>query len=114
MTALHTPTPWSLLDAAFEDEILILSDETRVASIPVWNDDDDTSTLCDQSHANADFIVRACNAHDAFAATLRLALRALNTAPRFRVEATDSYKIASAIEQALRDAGLSPYPEAQP
>lgn len=108
----QTPTPWAIRNSDFEDELLILSDETCVASVPIW-DDDDTDTFRDQSFANAGFIVRACNAHDTLVATLRLTLRALN-APRFRVETTDSTKIASAIEAALRDAETSPYPEASP
>lgn len=113
MTALHTPTPWAVRNSAFEDEMLILCDETCVASVPIWDDDDDTTTLSDQSYANAAFIVRACNTHETLLATLRLALRGLNAAPRFRVEETDSYTIAAAIEAALRDAGASPYLGAQ-
>jgi len=42
-------------------------------------------------------------AHDP-AAILKLALEALNTAPRFRVGDTDSYKIASRIDAALKAA----------
>jgi hypothetical protein len=34
-------------------------------------------------------------------AALRLAQRALNTAPRFRVGETDSYKIASIVDAAI-------------
>lgn len=114
MTAAHTPTPWMVRNNSIEDELLILSDETCVASVPNWDDDDGTDTFRVQSYANADFIVRACNAHETFAATLRQALRALNMAPRFRVEDTDSYKIALAIETALRDAGVPPYSGRQP
>ncbi len=114
MTAKPTPTPWALRTSDFEDELLVLSDETCVASVPVWDDDDDTDDLRDQSHANAAFIVRACNAHDRLVATLHLALRALNAAPRFRVETTDSYTISSAIEAALREAGPAPDAGRQP
>jgi hypothetical protein len=34
---------------------------------------------------------------------LRLAQRALNTAPRFRVGDTDSYKIAAIVDEAIRE-----------
>jgi hypothetical protein len=40
---------------------------------------------------------------------LRLALDALNMAPRFRVRHTDSYRIASAIKAALSQAEANPY-----
>ena len=108
MTVPHTPTPWSIEVSSSEDELLVFSDESCVASVPVWHDDDDEDTLRDQSYANAAFIVRACNTHGDFVAALKLALEALNTAPRFRVNDTDSYKIASAIEAALKKAEVRP------
>lgn len=40
---------------------------------------------------------------------LRLALFALNIAPRFKTGLTDSYRIAAQIERALFDVGESPY-----
>ena len=40
---------------------------------------------------------------------LKLALFALNTAPRFRTGLTDSYRIAAQLERALCDANESPY-----
>ncbi|HXM33719.1 MAG TPA: hypothetical protein VN920_00895 [Pyrinomonadaceae bacterium] len=40
---------------------------------------------------------------------LRLALFALNIAPRFKAGLTDSYRIAAQIEQALSNVGESPY-----
>ncbi len=109
MKPAHTPTPWRMEPSSFDDELLILCDETCVAAIPVWEDDDNTDTLRAQSHANAAFIVRACNAHDGLATALKLALDALNAAPRFRVNDTDSYRIASHIEGALRLAEVNPY-----
>jgi hypothetical protein len=50
---------------------------------------------------NAAFIIRACNSHAALLDALEQALRALNAAPRFRFEDTDSYKIAATIERAI-------------
>ncbi len=41
--------------------------------------------------------------------TLKLALWALNAAPRFRVDDTDSYAIAGRIEEMLRKNGHNPY-----
>ena len=109
MTVSHTPTPWSIEVSSSEDELLVFSDESCVASVPIWHDEDDVDTLHDQSYANAAFIVRACNAHRDLVASLTLALEALNTARRFRVNDTDSYAIASAIEAALKAAGVDPY-----
>jgi hypothetical protein len=48
--------------------------------------------------------VRACDSHRVLIDTLDLALRALNTAPRFRVGDIDSYKIAARIEAVLSEA----------
>ncbi len=98
----HTPTPWTIEISSSEDELLIFSAENCVASVPIWHDGDDDDTLRDLSHANAAFIVRACNAHDNLVTTLKLALEALNTARRFRVGDTDSYRIASRIDAALK------------
>jgi hypothetical protein len=105
----HTPTPWSACTSELvPDEILVLADETCVASVPIWNDEDDDD-FADESRANADFIIRACNAHDDFVGLLRLALRAFNTKRCFRVADTNSYKIAAAIESVFQAASISPY-----
>jgi hypothetical protein len=49
-------------------------------------------------------IKRGVEDHRALVEALKLALRALNTAPRFRVGDTDSYKIAARIEAVLSEA----------
>jgi hypothetical protein len=46
----------------------------------------------------------------ALLAALRLAQRALNTAPRFRVGDTDSYKIAAQVDQAITSASTRRQP----
>jgi hypothetical protein len=101
---VNTPTPYSLKLSDFDNEILILSDETCVASVPIWNNEDKGDGLREQSIANAHFILRACNAYDNLTGTLKLALLALNTAPRFRVGETHSYAIATRIENVLSSA----------
>jgi hypothetical protein len=58
----------------------------------------------------AAWMVRSADHHRALIDACRLALLALNTAPRFRVGDTDSYAIASRIEGAIRNAGEKPYP----
>ena len=104
MTQAHSPTPYHIKASISDKELLILCDETCVASVPLWEDDNHSGFFKAQSYANARFIVRACNAHDVFVATLKLALAALNTAPLFRTGDTDSYAVASAIEIALKTA----------
>ena len=54
----------------------------------------------DQEQANARLITAAPAMLDA----LRLAQRALNAAPRFRVGDTDSYKIAAQVDAAIKAA----------
>ena len=104
MTAPHTPTPWRVDPV---DGDLIIADIDGGIVAEVWGGDGERSA--EAVEANAAFIVRACNAHDGFVAALKLALDALNTAPRFRVGDKDSYKIASAIHAALRQAGVNPH-----
>lgn len=108
MKSAHSPLPWGMKPSSFDDELLILCDETCIATVPVW-EDDDSDALRTEAHANAAFIVRACNAHDELVVALKLALDALNTAPRFRAGGTDSYQIASRIEAALKLAEINPY-----
>jgi hypothetical protein len=54
--------------------------------------------------AKAELITRACNTHYIMLDALTLAQRALNTAPRFHVGDTNSYAIASKIDQAITEA----------
>ncbi len=100
----HTPAPYRLKSSSFDNEMLILSDETCVASVPLWQNEDEGDTLREQSIANAHFIARACNAYGNLTSSLKLALLALNTAPRFRVGETHSYAIATRIENVLSSA----------
>jgi hypothetical protein len=111
MTTPHTPTPWYTNDygliygepAEDQDEAPFVADVIADRECAAFG------IMPDTERANIAFIVRACNAHDEFIAALKLALQALNTAPRYRVDDTDSYRIASAIEAALRQAGVNPY-----
>mgnify|MGYP000117791211 CR=1 FL=1 len=63
--------------------------------------------MTDAEREHAEFICRAANTHTQLIAAVKLALLALNTAPRFRVRGTDSYAIASALDDALSEGGAS-------
>ncbi len=111
MTGLHTPTPWYA-----DDNGLIYGEPAKdqteapfVADVIADRECAAFGIMSDTERGNIAFIVRACNAHDEFIGGLKLALQALNTAPRFSVNGTDSYKIASAIEAILRRAEVNPY-----
>jgi len=111
MSQLRTPTEWTHNGSGLifgqcsgdDDEAPfvadVIADRERAAF----------GILTDAEHANAAFIVRACNAHDGLVTALKQALEALNTAPRFRVNDADSYRIASHIEAALKLAEVNPY-----
>ncbi len=111
MTTPHTPTPWYADDngliygeaANDQDEAPFIADVIASRECAAFG------IMSDTERANVAFIVRACNAHDEFIGGLKLALQALNTAPRFRVGHDDSYGIASAIEAILRRAEVNPY-----
>jgi hypothetical protein len=103
MTTPHTPTPW-LVDSC-DDDLIFAKNGLHIATVGNQHQEQAAEEIA----ANARFIVRACNAHDEFIGGLKLALQALNTAPRFSVNGTDSYKIASAIEAILHRAEVNPY-----
>ncbi len=111
MTAPHTPTPWYECDngliygATAEDQ----DEAPFIADVICDRERAAFGIMSDTERANIAFIVRACNAHGDLVAALKLALQALNASPRFRVSGSDSYKIASAIEAALKQAEVNPY-----
>ena len=102
----HTPTPWYDNDngliygtpADDQDEAPFVADVIADAELKAFG------IMSDTERANIAFIVQACNTHHELVATLKLALEALNTAPRFRTAETDSYKIASRIDAAIKAA----------
>lgn len=75
MSVRHTPTPWLIDDDVFdEDEIEITSQDLldnsmgAIAAIQVGTFNDDVEA---RKRADAEFIVRAVNAHDDLVAALR-------------------------------------------
>ncbi len=65
MTTQHTPTPWTLMDAALRAK-LVDEDGEFISHLSSSRYHDDRSDPIAQ--ANARFIVTACNAHDALTA----------------------------------------------
>ena len=63
MNTAHTATPWAIRDM----HIVLESDKYRVVATVA----NPTKELRTESIANAEFIVRACNSHDALVAALQ-------------------------------------------
>lgn len=102
--ARHTPGPW-----LYEYNPYTSQDGREIPAFDIRADEKLFSTNEDlppeTQEANARLIAAAPEMLEA----LQLALRALNTAPRFRVGDTNSYAIASRIEAVLRARGINPY-----
>ncbi|MEQ1615993.1 MAG: hypothetical protein ABL904_24810 [Hyphomicrobiaceae bacterium] len=97
MSRHHSPTPWHRFENC--EGLSIVDDDNGHVAYCDWNIENEGEE--DPAAANAAFIVSACNAHANLVSRLRLALRALNATPRFRVDHTDSAAIASEIERVL-------------
>lgn len=93
----HTPGPWQQ-----EWQFIVAPDpdgihpDIYIAEI-AEEDGEDRIASPEQQAANGRLITAAPE----LLAALRLAQRALNTAPRFRVGDIDSYQIASIVDQAV-------------
>jgi len=55
----YTPGPYTVRPSQFDNELLILADETCIAAVPIWENDDEGDTLAEQSRANAALLVAA-------------------------------------------------------
>ena len=99
----HSPLPWCIDDNGLIYGQSVGDDDEAPCIADVIADRDlaGFGIMSAEERANAAFIVTACNHHETLLATLRKALLALNTAPRFRVRSTDSYAIASEIDAVL-------------
>jgi hypothetical protein len=98
MTIIHTPSPWHYeVSENCPDVWEITADfcESPLAEVPRWQDEGGNDSP--EAEANVTLIAAAPE----LLAALRLAQRALNTAVRFRVGETDSYKIASTVDAAI-------------
>jgi len=102
----HTPGPW-YLDPEPDDSHYQISDGAEgIARVEVWDGDEDPEVM-GVAMANARLIAAAPDLLEA----LRLAQRALNTAPRFQVGDSDSYRIASTVDRAITQATAACPPE---
>jgi len=96
-TIEHTPGPWQ------QDWQFIVAPDPDGVHPDIYlaeiaeEDSEGRVASPEQQEANARLIVAA----PAMLEALRLAQRAFNTAPRFRVGATDSYKIAAIVDEAI-------------
>lgn len=102
----HTPGPWAAKrPLPHTANVEICAGDTLIAFATCEQWGYGALASPQETQANARLIGAAPEMLDA----LRLALRALNTAPRFRVHETDSYAIARKIETVLRKHGIDPY-----
>jgi hypothetical protein len=98
ITAKHSPAPWSYrVSENCPDVWEIIADfcESPIAEVPRWQDEDGSDS--EEAEANAAIMTAAPVLLEA----LLLAQGALNTAPRFRVGDTDSYRIAATVDKAI-------------
>jgi hypothetical protein len=102
-TAKHSPAPWS-----YEYNPYTVhrdgADDSELAAFEICDAEQDRifdtneDMPCELQEANACLAAAAPVMLEA----LLLAQRALNTAPRFRVGDTDSYKIAAQVDEAIK------------
>lgn len=105
MTDQHSPAPWTF---AYNPYTLQRGD-AEAAELPAFEVFDAEQTKIFDTNEDIPSEIQEANARLATAApvmleALRLAQRALNTAPRFRIGDTDSYKIAARVDQAITEA----------
>jgi hypothetical protein len=55
----YTPGPYTVRPSQFDNELLILADETCIAAVPLWENDGEEDTLAEQSRANAALLAAA-------------------------------------------------------
>jgi hypothetical protein len=104
-TLTHTPGPWDCdLDYIVAPDPNGRHPDIYIAEI-AHSDEEGRIASDDQQIANRRLITAAPEMLQA----LLLAQRALNTAPRFRVGDTDSYKIAVIVDDAVRTATILDY-----
>lgn len=113
----HSPAPWGYEYSPYTVRVAGDGDPDHAGTeIPafevfdaegnkVFDTDEDTPSVLQE--ANARLGAAAPN----LLAALLLARQALNTAPRFRVGDTDSYKIAAIVDKAIAEARQGHAPE---
>jgi hypothetical protein len=103
-TLTYTPGPWD----CDLDYIVAPDPNGRHADIYIAeiadSDEEGRVASVEQQYANRQLITAAPEMLEA----LLLAQAALNTAPRFRVGDTDSYRIASIVDHAIANATTAP------
>ena len=104
--ATYTPGPWdcdgrTIMYAAPDDADAITMIEVRAN---VTEDGWDTVAFIEAIWPGAVPNASLITAAPAMLDALRLAQRALNTAPRFRVDDTDSYRIAATVDNVIAKA----------
>lgn len=97
----HTPGPWFYADEAVRSHVLDNSDdgnEVARTHLDYYGD-----KVTGEMKANAEFIVRACNAHDDLTSAARFAV---NDAQYYRLDENGFYSISEAAYKKLQAAIL--------
>ena len=104
MTTKHTPTPWET-EINFEGKTLLKTTFKRI------NADDliavmlEKSAIGESSEANAAFIARACNSHDALISALQGVVDSLSQNKTFPADVENAKRLAvNALVKAKGDA----------
>ena len=111
MTTKHTPTPWIVIDGILRHNSNSDADCVQIAEIthsPLGLDWDGCRTRAvglEESNANAAFIARACNSHDALISALQGVVDNLSQNKTFPADVENAKRLAvNALAKAKGDA----------
>ena len=116
MTTKHSPAPWSYEYNPYT--VRLTGSDDAGTELPAYEIFDAEGSKVFDTNEDIPGEIQEANASlgaaaPAMLAALRLAQEALNTAPRFRVGDTDSYRIAASVDKAIEQAtaaGTMPQP----
>jgi hypothetical protein len=107
----HSPFPWYYEYSPYTVQAASDTSDPVAKELPAFVVYDAECNKIFDTNEDTPAELQEANAHLASAipgmlAALQLAQAALNTAPRFRVADTDSYKIAATVDRALAEATM--------
>lgn len=108
MDTKHTPTPWHSISHSWA-HTSIIADASTIALLDIEDEatEDNQEELEALKVANAEFIVRACNAHDQLVAAVKLAKEFEQHAGGTHLPARAWFELHAALDAALATAGAA-------